>query len=263
MTTTAPPAARPAGAALGETLTLIGRSIRLARRDVESLLMAIALPLLMMLLFVHVFGGAIVTGGPYLDYVVPGIVLLCVGFGAATTAPTVAADMTSGMVDRLRSMPIAGAAVLTGHVVGSLARNALATAIVIVAAIALGFRPSAGPLEWAAAIGLIVLYVLALSWLSAGLGALASSVQSANGLTFFMLFVPYLSSAFVPTDTMPTVLRTISEHQPITPIIEAVRGLLTGAPLGSNGWLATAWCTGLLVASTAFAAWAYRRRTNR
>jgi ABC-2 type transport system permease protein len=250
-------------AVFGETATLIGRSIRLSRRDVESLVLSIALPLMMMVLFVYVFGGAITTGGAYLDYVVPGIVLLCVGFGAATTAPTVAADMTGGMVDRLRSMPISASAFLTGHVVASLARNAVSTAIVVAAAVAMGFRPSAGPLEWAAAIGLLGLYVLALSWLAAGLGVLASSVQSANALTFFMLFLPYLSSAFVPTDTMPAVLRAVSEHQPITPLIEAVRGLLTGAPTGGDGPLALAWTVGLLAGAYLLAGHLFRRRTGR
>jgi ABC-2 type transport system permease protein len=250
-------------AALGETATLIGRSVRLSRRDVESLVLAIALPLMMMVLFVYVFGGAITTGGAYLDYVVPGIVLLCVGFGAATTAPTVASDMTGGMVDRLRSMPISASAFLTGHVVASLARNTVSTAIVVAAAIAMGFRPSAGPVEWAAAVALLLLYVLALSWLAAGLGVLASSVESANAMTFLMLFLPYLSSAFVPTDTMPAVLRAIADHQPITPLIETVRGLLTGGPVGSDGPVALAWTLGLLVASFLLAGWLFRRRTNR
>jgi ABC-2 type transport system permease protein len=261
MTSPAVPA-RPI-ALLSESLVLVGRCIRLTRRDVETLLMAIALPLLMMALFVYVFGGAIETGSAYLTYVVPGIVLLCVGFGAASTAPAVADDMGRGMVDRLRSMPVAASALVTGHVVASVARNALATAVVLGAAVLMGFRPDAGPLEWAAAVGLLLLYVLALSALAAGLGALASSVQSASALTFFMLFLPYLSSAFVPTDTMPAFLQAVAEHQPITPVIEAVRGLLTGAPVGSAGTAATLWCTGLLVASAAFASWAYRRRTRR
>jgi ABC-2 type transport system permease protein len=262
-TVLAPPARRPATAVLGESATLIGRSVRLTRRDVESLVLSVALPVMMMVLFVYVFGGAIDTGTAYLNYVVPGIVLLCVGFGAATTAPAVAADMLGGMVDRLRSMPIAGSAVLTGHVVASVTRNAVSTAIVLGVAVAMGFRPSAGAGEWAAALGLLLVYVLALSWLAAGLGVLASSVQSANALTFFMLFLPYLSSAFVPTDTMPAALRTVAEHQPITPIIETVRGLLTGVPVGGDGPLALAWAVGLLVASFALAAWLFRRRTAR
>jgi ABC-2 type transport system permease protein len=161
--------------------------------------------------------------------------------------------MTRGMVDRLRSMPITGAAFLTGHVVASVARNAVSTAVVLAAAVALGFRSSAGVLEWVAVLGLLLLYVLALSWLAAGLGAVASSVQSASALSFFMLFLPYLSSAFVPTDTMPSWLRAVAEHQPITPVIETVRGLLTGAPIGTSGPLAVLWSAGLLFVSVALA----------
>ena len=267
--TTAPPQIaaplprRPAWAAISESLTLIGRCVRLGRRDVETLIMSIALPLMMMVLFVYVFGGAIDTGTAYLDYVVPGIVLLCVGFGAASTAPAVADDMTRGMVDRLRSMPITGAAFLTGHVVASVVRNALATAVVFAAAIAMGFRPDADVLEWGAVIGLLLLYVLALSWLAAGLGAVASSVQSAGALSFFMLFLPYLSSAFVPTGTMPSWLQAVSDHQPITPLIETARGLLTGRPIGSSGPVALLWSIGLLLASFALAVRLFRRRTTR
>jgi ABC-2 type transport system permease protein len=254
---------RPAGAALSEALTLVGRCIRLSRRDVETLLMSIALPLMMMVLFVYVFGGAIDTGTAYVNYVVPGIVLLCVGFGAASTATAVADDMTRGMVDRLRSMPVTGAAFLTGHVVASVARNALATAIVFGAAVAMGFRPDAGVLEWAGVVGILLLYVLALSWLAAGLGSVASSVQSASALSFFMLFLPYLSSAFVPTDTMPRWLAAVSEHQPITPVIETVRGLLTGSPVGSTGLIALAWSVGLLLAAFVLAVALFRNRTRR
>jgi ABC-2 type transport system permease protein len=248
--------------AIADSMTMIGRSIRLGRRNVDTLIMSVVLPLLMMALFVYVFGGAINTGTGYINYVVPGIVLLCTGYGAAATAMSVAHDMNSGMIDRLRSMPIRGFAVLTGHVTASVARNALSTTIVVGAAVAMGFRPSASPLEWAAAVGLLLLYVLALSWLAAGLGAVAKSVESAGALSFFMLFLPYLSSAFVPTHTMPPLLRGISEHQPITPVIETVRGLLTGTPIGDQGWLATAWSAGLLVASFVLANALYRRRVN-
>jgi ABC-2 type transport system permease protein len=248
--------------AIADSMTMIGRSIRLGRRNVETLIMSIVLPLLMMTLFVYVFGGAINTGTEYINYVVPGIILLCTGYGAASTAMSVADDMNSGMIDRLRSMPIRSFAVLTGHVTASVARNALSTTIVIVAAVAMGFRPSASPLEWVATAGLLLLYVLALSWLAAGLGSVAKSVESASALSFFMLFLPYLSSAFVPTDTMPSFLRGISEHQPITPVIETVRGLLTGTPIGDKGWIASAWSVGLLVVSFTVATALYRRRVN-
>lgn len=250
-------------AAVSDTATMVGRSIRLTRRDTDALVMAIVLPLLQMALFVYVFGGAISSRAGYLDYVVPGIVLLSTGYGAASTAVSVAADATSGMVDRLRSMPVRASAVLTGHVVASVARNAVSTAVVVVAALLMGFRPDAGPVEWLAATGLLLLYVLALSWLAAFLGVLAKGVESAGAFGFVMLFLPYLSSAFVPTDTLPAVLRPVAEHQPITPVIETVRGLLTGTPVGSSGWAALAWCAGLLVAAVAAASWAFRRRGRR
>jgi ABC-2 type transport system permease protein len=243
-----------------DSLTMIGRSVRLTRRNLDTLLMSVLLPVMIMLLFVYVFGGAIATGTEYVTYVVPGIVLLCTGSGAAATATAVANDMSTGMVDRLRSLPIRSSAVLTGHVVASLARNALATSIVVLVAVAMGFRPTTSPGHWVLAAGLLGLYVLGLSWLAAGFGVLARSVESAGLLGFFMLFLPYLSSAFVPTATMPAVLRAIAENQPVTPVTETVRGLLTGTPIGGSGVLALAWCAGLLAVAYAFATVAYRRR---
>jgi ABC-2 type transport system permease protein len=235
--------------AVSDALTMIERSLRLTRRNVDTLIVSIVLPLLMMSLFVYVFGGAIDTGTEYINYVVPGILLLSTGYGAANTAMAVADDMTSGMIDRLRSLPIRSFAVLTGHVTASVARNAVSTTV--------------GLTDWLAAIGLLLLYVLALSWLAAGLGVIAKSVESASAMSFFMLFLPYLSSAFVQTQTMPRFLRPISEHQPITPVIEAVRSFLTGTPLGGSGWVALAWCCGLLLGSFALATALYRRRTSR
>ncbi len=250
------------GAAVSDTVTMIDRSVRLSRRNVDTLFVSILLPLLMMMLFVYVFGGAIETGTAYINYVVPGILLLTTGYGASNTAMAVADDMTKGMIDRLRSLPVRSFAVLTGHVTASVARNAVSTAIVLLAALAMGFRPNASVAEWFGAIGLLALYVIALSWLAAGLGVIAKTVESASTLSFFMLFLPYLSSAFVPPETMPGWLRPISEHQPITPVIETVRSFLTGTPLGSSGWIALAWCGGLLVFSVTFASVLYRRRSS-
>ncbi len=252
-----------ASAAFSDTITMIDRCVRLMRRNVDTLFVSILLPMLMMALFVYVFGGAIDTGTQYINYVVPGILLLTTGYGASNTAMAVADDMNSGMIDRLRSLPIRSFAVLTGHVTASVARNAVSTAIVILASLAMGFRPAAGVVDWLAAIGLLLLYVLALSWLAAGLGVIAQSVESASTLSFFMLFLPYLSSAFVQPETMPSWLRPISEHQPITPVIETVRSFLIGTPMGNNGWIALAWCTGLLLFSVTLATSLYRRRTSR
>lgn len=250
-------------AAYSDAVTMIDRSVRLARRNVDTLFASILLPLLMMALFVYVFGGAINTGTEYVNYVVPGILLLTTGYGAASTAMVVADDMDTGMIDRLRSLPIHSFAVLTGQVVASVVRNAAATAIVILASLAMGFRPGGGLVDWLAAIGLLLLYVVALSWLAAGLGVIAKSVESASTLSFFMLFLPYLSSAFVPPETMPAWLRPVSQHQPITPVIETVRSLLIGTPMGDNGRVALAWCSGLLLFSVVLASSLYRRRTGR
>jgi ABC-2 type transport system permease protein len=250
------------GAAVSDTITMMDRSIRLTRRNVDTLFMSVLLPLLMMALFVYVFGGAIDTGTQYINYVVPGILLLTTGFGAANTAMAVADDMTNGMIDRLRSLPIRSFAVLAGHVTASVARNSLSTAIVILASLAMGFRPTASGVDWLAAIGLLLLYVIALSWLAAAFGVIAKTVESAGTMGFFMLFLPYLSSAFVRTETMPGFLQPISEHQPITPVIEAVRSFLTGTALGPSGWIALAWCGGLLAFSITLASALYRRRTT-
>jgi ABC-2 type transport system permease protein len=187
---------------------------------------------------------------------------LSAGFGAATTAVTVSQDMTGGIIDRFRSMDVAGASVLAGHVAASMARNLAATVLVFGVAFLIGFRPSAGPLEWLAAGGVLLVFMLAISWLSAAIGLLARSPEAAGGFTFFMAFVPYPSSAFVPIDTMPTWLHGFAEHQPITPVIETLRGLLLGTPVGNSPWLALAWCAAILVASIALAGVLFRRRTT-
>jgi ABC-2 type transport system permease protein len=245
------------------SLTMIERSIRLSRRNFDLVIMAVVLPVLMMSLFVYVFGGAISAVESYVNYVVPGILVLSTGYGATSTAMSVTDDIKKGVVDRFRSMPISGFSVLTGHVVASMARNALATSAVVLVALLMGFRPSASPGSWILAMGLLALYVLALSWLAAAFGVIARTVESASLLGFFMLFIPYLSSAFVPVATMPPFLRAVSEHQPITPVIETVRSLLIGTPMANNGWTALAWCCGLLLFSVVLATSLYRRHNNR
>ncbi|MDX8140844.1 ABC transporter permease [Lentzea sp. BCCO 10_0061] len=244
------------------SLTMVGRSVRLSRRNLDTLIMAIVLPVLMMALFVYVFGGAISSTQSYVDYVVPGILVLCTGYGATSTAMSVADDMKKGVVDRFRSMPISGFSVLTGHVLASVARNALATFAVVLVALLMGFRPTASLGSWVLAMGLLLLYVLALSWLAAGFGVIAGSVESASLLGFFMLFIPYLSSAFVPVATMPPWLRAVSEHQPITPVIETVRAFLNDQPV-SSGWLALAWSGGLLVVAFLWSTWLFGRISRR
>lgn len=239
----------------------IERSLRHSFRNLDAMIMAIVLPVMLMLLFTFVFGGAIEPGGGYVNYVVPGIILLCAGFGSASTAVDVANDMTNGIIDRFRTMPIRGSAVITGHVVASLARNLLATAVVVGVALLVGFRPQTSPLAWLGAIGLIALYILAITWLAAVVGLAVRGVEAANGATFIFLFLPYISSAFVPTETMPGVLQWVARNQPVTPVIETLRGLLMGTPVGGSAWWAVGWCLLILVLADSGAAWLFRRRT--
>jgi ABC-2 type transport system permease protein len=242
------------------TLTLVWRSLRHLTRSLDTLLMMVFLPLMILLLFVYVFGGAINTGTVYINYVVPGIILLCAGYGASQTAISVTNDMVRGIIDRFRSLPITSSMVLTGHVAASLARNLVSTAIVVGVAYGIGFRPQASVMEWLGVLGLLALFVLAMSWLSVVFGLIAKTVEGAGGFSFFVLFLPYVSSAFVPTHTMPKALQFVAENQPITPIIETTRGLLLGTPVGDSAWLAVAWCGGIFVVSYVLARYLFGRR---
>ncbi len=224
--------------------------------------MAIMLPVMLMLLFTWVFGGAIDPGGAYVDYVVPGIILTCAGFGASSTAVYVANDMRTGIIDRFRTMPLRPGAVLTGHVVASLLRNLLATAIVIGVGVLVGFRPTASFGEWVLLGLLITLYLLAITYLFAAIGLAAGSPEGANGYGFILLFLPYLSSAFVPVASMPTWLQPVAANQPITPIVETIRGLLMDTSLGTEPWWAVAWCVGILAVAVVWGAWLFRRKAG-
>lgn len=262
MTTTAI-APRPRLRGFTAESVFVGRSLTQSLRDGESLSMSILLPVMLMLLFTFVFGGAIEPGGAYVDYVVPGIILLCAGFGAATTATYVARDMSSGIIDRFRTMPLRSGAVLTGHVVASLARNLVATAVVIGVGLLVGFRPHADLLAWIGAAGLIALYILAITYLFASIGLAAGSPEAASGYGFIILFLPYLSSAFVPVETMPEWLQWVADNQPITPIIETLRGLLMGTDLGTEPWWAIGWCLAIVAISAAWGAWLFGRKSRR
>lgn len=248
--------------ALTRTAVLSARSVRISRRNIDALITSIVLPVMLMLTFVVFFGGAIDTGTQYVTYVVPGVLLLCSGFGAASTAVSVSEDMKSGIVDRFRALDIGGLPLLAGHVAASVARNLLATAVVLAVALAIGFRPSAGPAGWAAALGLLTAWIVAVSWVSAAAGLLARTPEAANGYTFFMMFLPYPSSAFVPVETMPTWLHGFAEHQPVTPVIESLRALLLAQPAGSTPWVALAWCGGILAAGTLLTGALFRKRTG-
>jgi ABC-2 type transport system permease protein len=240
---------------------MVSRCVRLSSRTLDVLIMSLVMPIMLMVLFVYLFGGAIETGGDYVTYVVPGVILLCAGFASAQTAVSVSQDMKSGIIDRFRSMDVGGASVIGGHVVASVLRNAVATVVVFGVALLIGFRPSAGPLAWLGAAGILLAFMLAISWLAATMGLIANNPEAAAGFTFFAAFLPYPSSAFVPIETMPSWLHGFASHQPVTPVIETLRGLLLDAPVGSNPWQALAWCGGILVVSIAVAGVVFRRKT--
>ena len=253
--------------ALTDTSVLIGRCVRRSLRDPEAFFTSLMLSVALMLLFVYILGGAMRTGEAYADYVVPGLIVLCAGFGAGTTAVAVATDMSSGIVDRFRSMPIRASSLLTGRIVASLARNLLATALVIGVGLGVGWRPSASPARWLAAAAMIVLFILAISWLAAAFGLVVRSAEAANSASFVFMFLPYASSAFVPVASMSAPLRAFAVNQPFTPIIETMRGLWmgrtsTGAPVGHEALLAVAYCAVILVVSAAGASWLFRHRTS-
>jgi ABC-2 type transport system permease protein len=253
-------ALRPASP-LGDLTVMARRAVRLSMRNTDALMTSLALPIMLMLLFVYLFGGAIDTGTKYVTYVVPGVIMLCASFGASLTAVAVTNDMTNGIMDRFRSLDVRGAAVLGGHVAASTGRNLVSTALVLGVAFLIGFRPTASPLDWLAAIGLLVVAILALSWASAAVGLLARSPEAAGGFSFFVMFLPYPSSAFVPVETMPSWLHGFADNQPFTPLIESLRGFLLGTPVGNSPWIALAWCVGILVASVAATGYLFKRRT--
>ena len=252
---------------LTDTSTMLRRNIRRMRRYPSLTFFIAILPIVFLLLFVFVFGGALgsglggVAGGrdAYIAYVIPGVLLMTVAGGAQGTAITVAMDMTEGIVARFRTMAISRAAILTGHVVGSMIQTTLATALVLVVALLIGFRPTTGPGEWLAAAGVLALTAFAVSWLSVALGMSTKSVETASNLPMFLTLLPFLGSGFVPTQTMPDALRLFADNQPFTPIIETLRGLLLGTPIGDRGVIAVAWCLAISLAGFLWATKLYER----
>ncbi|MEW2358924.1 ABC transporter permease [Spirillospora sp. NPDC029432] len=241
---------------------MAGRSLRLTLRNVEGLLITLLLPVMIMLLFVYLFGGAIDTGTEYVTYALPGVLIICASYGASMTAVSVADDMSKGVVDRFRSMDIGARALLSGHVAASTLRNLGSVLAVFAVAFLIGFRPSAGPVGWLATAGVLIAFIVAMSAISATAGLLARTPEAASGFTFFVLFLPYPSSAFVPVETMPGWLHGFARNQPATPIIETVRGLLLDQPVGTRPWVALAWCAGILLAAVALSGVLFRRRTR-
>ncbi|WP_411083819.1 ABC transporter permease [Streptomyces sp. cmx-18-6] len=256
-------AVRPGG--ITHAAVLAGRNLRISRRNTDALIMALALPIMLMLIFVYFFGGAIDTGAvhdSYVMYVVPGVMILCVGFGAATTATAVSEDMKGGIIDRFRSLDVGGTPVLAGHVAAGTVRNLCATVVVFGVALLIGFRPAASWDGWLLVAAVLVSYIVALSWISAAVGLLARTPEAASGFTFFMSFLPYPSSAFVRIESMPSWLHGFAEHQPITPAIESLRGLLLGEAVGNTPWIALTWAGALLVVAVCASEVLFRVRTR-
>ncbi|SEG85385.1 ABC-2 type transport system permease protein [Nonomuraea solani] len=250
--------------AAGDLRRLVVRDLRRELRVLDGLIINTALPVIIMILFVYVFGGAITTGSSglaYIDFVVPAVLLMSGGYGAALTAVTIADDMTGGMIDRFRTLPIGGWVVPAGHVVASVIRNVGSSAIALAAAILLGFRPDATLTDWLLVLALVTGYVLAVSSLAALWGLLVRSTQAAGAFSFAVLFLPYVSDGIVPAETMPGILRDFAYNQPATPIIETLRALLLDQPMGSSGAVAAAWLGGTVVLSLPLAALLFRRRT--
>jgi ABC-2 type transport system permease protein len=252
---------------LTDSATMVRRDLRHMRRYPSLTLFIAGAPVVFLLLFVYIFGGTLGAGlggvalgrDAYLAYVVPGILLLTVASAATGTAISVAMDMTEGIVARFRTMAISRASVLIGHVVGSVVQTSLALAIVMGVALLIGFRPTTDPLSWVAAAGLLALTTLAITWLSVALGLSTRSVETASNLPMFLFILLFLGSGFVPTATLPDGLRWFAEHQPFTPIIETLRGLLLGTPIGDSGVIAVAWCVAISLVGFLWATKLYER----
>lgn len=258
--------------AVKDSMTMLRRNLRRQLRDPTMIFFVIGIPVVLLLLFVYAFGGTLGAGlggsglnvpsgdrGDYLDYVAPGILMLGIAGGAQGTAISIAMDTTQGIVARFRTMAIFRPSILVGHVVGSVLQTMLALVVVLGVALALGFRPNANALEWLATAGLLALTSLALTWLSLALGLVSKSVESASNIPMPLLLLPFLGSAFVPTDSMPTVLQWFAEYQPFTPLIETVRGLLMGTEIGSSAIQGVAWCVGITVVGYVWAKHLFNR----
>ncbi|MFD6755483.1 MULTISPECIES: ABC transporter permease [Micromonospora] len=246
---------------LGDTAVLLGRSLRHIARSPDTIITTAIMPIAFLLLFVYVFGGAIETGsGSYVNYLLPGILVITIASGISYTAFRLFLDMQGGIVERFQSMPIARSSVLWAHVLTSLVANLISLAVVVGVALLVGFRTGAGVLGWLAVAGILVLLTLALTWLAVLPGLTAKSVDGASGFAYPLVFLPFVSSAFVPTESMPGPVRAFAEHQPVTAIVDAIRDLFAGQPVGADIWIALAWCVGILVVAYVLAVVTYRRQ---
>jgi ABC-2 type transport system permease protein len=244
-----------------DTIILSKRSLRHVLRSPDTIVTTALTPIAMLLLFVYVLGGAIhVGGGKYVDYLLPGVLLITIASGIAYTALRLFTDVSGGIFERFQSMPIARSAILWGHVLTSVVANLVSVAVVVAVAVAMGFRSGAGVLAWLAVAGIVVLVTLALTWLAVIPGLAAKSVEGVSGFSYPLVFLPFISSAFVPTGGMPGPVRWFAQHQPVTPIVDTIRNLLAAHPVGHDGWIAVAWCVGLLAVAYVLAMRTYRRK---
>jgi ABC-2 type transport system permease protein len=247
----------------GDTAVLTGRTMRHVTRSLDTIITTAITPIGIMLMFVYVFGGAIDTGsGPYVNYMLPGILVITIASGISYTAFRLFGDLQGGIFERFHSMPIARSSVLWAHVLTSLLANVISLVLVIGVALLMGFRSGASAAAWLAVAGILVLLTLALTWLAVIPGLTAKSVDGASAFAYPLIFLPFISSAFVPTDTMPGPVRAFAEHQPVTSIVNTLRDLFTQRPIGTGIWTALAWCVGILIVAYFFAGISYRRRIS-
>lgn len=240
---------------------MLGRSMRHIFRSMDTIFTVCLTPIAMMLLFVYVFGGAIETGTDnYVNFLLPGILLMAIASGVAYVAYRLFLDKQRGIIERFHSMPISRSAVLWGHVLTSVVSNILSVVVILVVALIMGFRSPAGILSWFAVAGILVLFTLALTWVAAIAGLSAKTVEGASAFSYPLIFLPFISSAFVPTETMPTAVRVFAEIQPVTSIVETIRALLSDQPVGHDIWVALAWCIGIMLVAYFFAMKAYKKR---
>ncbi|OAB42638.1 ABC transporter permease [Paenibacillus glacialis] len=240
---------------------MLGRSMRHITRSMDTIITVTIMPIAFMLLFVYVFGGAIDTGTDnYVNYLLPGILLIAIASGISYTAFRLFTDVQRGIFERFHTMPISRSTLLWGHVLTSLVSNAISVVVIILVALIMGFRSSAGIMSWLAVAGILALFTLALTWVAAIAGLTAKTVDGASAFSYPIIFLPFISSAFVPTESMPSVVRAFAENQPVTSIVEAIRALLSGQPVGNDIWVALAWCVGILLVSYFFAMWVYKKR---
>ncbi|HTP01607.1 MAG TPA: ABC transporter permease [Anaerolineales bacterium] len=240
---------------------MLGRSMRHISRSMDTIITVTIMPIAFMLLFVYVFGGAIRTGTDnYVNYLLPGILLMAIASGIAYTSYRLFMDMQRGIFERFHSMPIARSAALWGHVLTSLVSNGISVVVIILVALVMGFRSPAGILSWLAVTGILTLFTLSLTWIAAIAGLSAKTVDGAGAFAYPLLLLPFVSSAFVPTASMPPAVRAFAENQPVTAIVDSIRALLSGQPAGNELWIALAWCVGIMLVAYVFAMRAYKKR---